>query len=58
MLWALCKRCAEEFYGFWNRRMPGLVTGKLTPEQVSEGPALLAELDRHMQQWVFERDSQ
>jgi protein-arginine kinase activator protein McsA len=54
-LWALCKRCAEEFYGFCDRRLPGIGTDAFTQEQFSELAALLPELDRHMRRWVSER---
>src|SRR5579859_7785855 len=53
-LWALCSRCAQEFYGYWNRKLPGLGTSKLTPEQISQLPGVLAELDGHMRRWVSE----
>jgi protein-arginine kinase activator protein McsA len=55
-LWALCKRCAEEFYGCCNRRLPGIGTDAFTQEQFSKLPALLKELDGHMKRWVSERD--
>jgi protein-arginine kinase activator protein McsA len=57
-LWALCKRCAEEFYGFCSRTLPGFGTEAFTQEQFSKVPAMLTKLDRHMKQWVSERDSQ
>ena len=56
-LWALCRRCAEEFHGHYNRNLPGLGAAKLTPEHMSQLPGFLAELDRHMKQWVSERDT-
>ena len=56
-LWALCSRCAEEYYGYYNRKLPGLGAAKLTPEHVSQLPDFLAELDWHMKQWVSEKDS-
>ena len=55
-LWALCERCAEEFYSFCSRRLPGFGTEAFTQEQFSELSALLTEVDRHMRQWVSERD--
>ncbi len=55
--WALCERCAAEFYGFCQRKLPGLATGAMTPEQISELPGVLAELDSHMKTWVSQRDS-
>ena len=58
MLWALCKRCAEEFYGFCNRRLPGIGTEAFTQEQFSKLSALLTKADEHMRRWVTERDSQ
>jgi protein-arginine kinase activator protein McsA len=57
-LWVLCKRCAEEFYGFCSRRLPGFGTDAFTQAQYSKLPALLTELDPHMRRWVSERDSQ
>ena len=56
-LWALCERCAEEYYGFCSRRLPGFGTDAFTQEQYSKLGALLMELDGHMRQWVSDRDS-
>jgi protein-arginine kinase activator protein McsA len=57
-LWALCKRCAEEFYGYCNRKLPGIGTDAFTLEKFSKIAAILPELDQHMKQWVSERDAQ
>ncbi len=57
-VWALCQRCAEEFYGFCSRRLPGIGSSTFMLQQGPKLPGLLTELDRHMRRWVSERDSQ
>lgn len=47
---ALCKRCAQECYGFVNRKLPGLGKAKMTPAEVAKVPTILAELDQHMRE--------
>jgi len=54
-LCVLCGPCAQEFYRFIGLKLPGFATGKITPEQVPQVPTVLAELDRHMKQWVSGR---
>jgi protein-arginine kinase activator protein McsA len=52
---ALCKRCALEFYAFFNRKLPRLGTAKMTPAELARVPTMLAELDQHMRDWVSQR---
>jgi protein-arginine kinase activator protein McsA len=63
----MCKPCAEEHHGFLKRKLPGFGDPDLTKEQMamlvpnfkaSVFPAILAELEEHMKQWVARRKSQ
>lgn len=56
-LWTLCANCAQEFYRFMDVKLPGLSEGKVEPEVALQVPMILAELDRHMKQWVSDRHS-
>ena len=53
----LCSHCAQEFYDYADRKLPGLASGKFAPEQVAQVTTILAKLDQHMRQWVLERSS-
>lgn len=53
--WALCKRCADEFYDAYSRKLPGLGTDSFTQEQFSKIPTVFGELDQHMKQWLSRR---
>lgn len=63
----MCKPCAEEYYGFLSLKLPGLGDPNRTKEQRGtlvakfkecDFPAILAELDKHMKQWLAKRKSQ
>lgn len=59
----MCKRCAEEYYGFLGPKIPDFGSATLTKEQIAEFakhdfPAILSEAEEHMKKTVAERDSQ
>jgi len=62
----LCKPCAEEYFGFLSLKLPGLGNHPTTEQtakfvasfKACDFPALLAELEKHMQQWVAKKKSQ
>jgi protein-arginine kinase activator protein McsA len=54
---ALCGSCAQEFYRFVGLKLPEFAKGGIAPAQMSQVVTIFAQLDRHMKQWVSERDS-
>jgi hypothetical protein len=63
----MCKPCAEEYFGFLRRKLPGFGDPDITKEHMAalaanfkacDFPAILAELEEHMKQWVAKRKSQ
>jgi protein-arginine kinase activator protein McsA len=60
----LCKPCAKEYFGFIRQKLPGFGDPDLTKEQMAtlvadykacNFPAVLAELEKHMKEWVAKR---
>jgi hypothetical protein len=64
----MCKPCAEEYHGFLKRKFPDWGDCDLTKEEAAtlaaninaDGGflAVLAELEKHMKEWVDKRKSQ
>lgn len=59
--WALCQRCAEELYRYASVLFSDLVSkiqnSQLSPQQAARYQTQSADLDRHMQAWVSQRDA-
>jgi hypothetical protein len=58
----MCKSCAEEYFRFLGRKLPGFGEPDITTEQIAEMrtrniAGVLAEAQEHMKKWVTERDS-
>ncbi|MBI1176147.1 hypothetical protein GC207_01770 [bacterium] len=57
-----CKACADEYFRFLRRKVPGFGEPDPTPEQIAEMAghdmtSVLREADEHMKQWSAERES-
>jgi hypothetical protein len=59
----MCKPCADEYFGFLRRKLPGFGDPDITTEQVAEMrkhdiAGVLTETEAHMKKWVADRGSQ